>query len=256
MDFLPLLESFVTLVLFFFFGKLTEGQINRWGKRFTQIRFIKPLLPENVDKHLSLIAILTKYTIYIIGIILSIQFLDIQLSKTLVYNFFSYLSNIVIAVFVLFLGLITAQITRKTVELFFSSTGIDELFKGYGEFRPSVLAGLFFEYLVIVIAVILFLSQLGLQTQILVYTTTVVLGIFTFFVAYIFYTSVKGTLPDVTASFILRSGKYLRIGEYLYYEGKKYRVMDIGIIFTTLSSKNEYKFVRNSQLLKGFEKPV
>ncbi len=253
-----LLLSLVAILLSYMIGKLLSTKGRKWLRVVIRKREIKEHIEnERITIRLvEMIITFIEYLIYIAGIIVALSLAGLELSNTLISAFLSFVPNLIIALIILLTGWMVSIITRKAVEISLSSSGVDELFRELGRsLLPSSLVGIFVQYIIIIVAFIIALSQLGLQTQLLAWITLATTTLLTFFVLLIFYSSIKPFLPDIVAGVLLRNAGYVKIGQYLLYNGEKYRIKEIGVVMALLErEKDKAKVrIRNSKIVEKIE---
>ena len=258
MDWTPLAISFAYLIVGFIVGRWGGKKLVEMLERLKQVRIFKPLLKDEVgyNRVAMFVGLLFEYTIYIVAIMLALDVLHISLAGELIKESVKFMPKLVAALIFIALGIMVASLTRSGAEIAISSTGIDALFSDLDErLYPSHLIGVFLQYVILLIAFVIALAQLGLQTELLSWITLSTTTLLTFFAFLAFYEAIKPYLPDIFAGMVMRNGNYVKIGEYLIFGKKRYRIVEIGLILSKLEGKEEVMRVRNSLLMENLKGP-
>ena len=240
-------------------GRFIPKKIKEIFLMIINARSIKSHLKEEkfLAKIIDLLAVFVKYVIYFIGIVLALIQLNIYIVSQVIYDVIEYTPNVLISGVFLVVGIMLANLSKRIVKIGISSTEIDEMFSDLEpKFLPSNFFGIMVQYIILIIAITVSLSQLGLQTQLLSWIAFSITTIITVFMFLFAYSSLKPYLPDVVAGVMIRNRRYFRTGEYIDIEGKKYRVMGIGLIHTRVERNKKLKIINNSEIIKKFERKV
>ncbi len=248
--------SIISIALCYILGRFAGLKTKQFLNMLFNKRIFKKYFGQSYENIDTVISLLIKYSFYIVGIGLVLQILEIPFSQNLIYTMISYVPNLLLAFLFVLLGFMLGDLAKKTIALSLSNMGIDELFMELDKrLLPSHLTGIFIQYTIIIVSIIIGLSQLGLQTQILSWITFSLITLLTFFIFLFFYSASKPFLPEIFAGMVLRNSKHIKIGEYLFYEKEKVRLIGIGILTAKLETKSKQIIVKNSVLLDKVIKP-
>ncbi len=251
---LSLLRFLLVIGVGLLIGKITRIILeNILIKQLSKRRINEFLDKVGITKEVfSIIIVTVEYSIYLLTIVLAFDIIGISIAKDIFLELWNYIPNIVAALIVIIFGLMVSDILGKAVSFSLSSTGIDELFSDLGVV-PSRLAGLFVQYSISLLAIVVGLMHLGFKIGIVANLTIAFIILITFFILLMFYQSVKEFLPEFFAGFIIRNSKYIKVGQFVKINNKKYRILAIGMITTTLASNKTRMKIRNSKLLDMVE---
>ena len=199
---------------------------------------------------LTTIPVLIQICVYLVAIVLSSQLLGINVLEPLLYSFLLYLPNIFLAGLYLVVGILAARLSSRIIHNLIESFGAESLLP----FSDPLAA--IFQYFVILLTILVAISQLGFETdlinQMFLAFTIITLLSFTWFL----HTAAAPYLPDVFAGLLIRKNRLFIPGEYVIYEGKRHRIMVIGSVHSRLRSGGKEIIVGNSALLKNAKKVI
>jgi hypothetical protein len=201
---------------------------------------------------IEMISRLVKYAIYLGTIIVISDTAKITIIRDMLLIVWNYLPNIIAALLILVLGAMIAQIVGGIVKLSAKTSGLDDLFKEAGSvFLPSSLISLFFKYFIYLISITIALTQLGFQTLLLTVIVGAVALVVTLFVFSLLFFGIKDMLPDIFAGIFIRSSGFVKLGEKIELEGFSGKIVKIGLLATTIRSKNGIIRIPNSRIIGG-----
>ena len=253
---LSVMKFLLVVGIGFFVGKILKKVLeNIFIKQLSKRRISEFLSKFGITKDVfSIIIITIEYSIYLLAIVLAFDIVGISIAKDIFLELWNYIPNIVAALIIIIFGLMISDILGKTVSFSLSSTGIDELFSDLGkELAPSKLAGLFVQYSIAILTIIIGLMHLGFKIGIVANLIIAFIILITFFILLMFYQSIKKFLPEFFAGFIMRNSKHIKVGQFVKINNKRYRILSIGMVTTTLTSNKTRIKIRNSKLLDMVE---
>ena len=188
--------------------------------------------------------------VYFLGFVASAQLIGINIIQPIFYNLVMYLPRVLYALIYLFGGYFLSKATAKFIDEIVESLQVTDL-------RPfSQPLGAFVQYFILTISLLLAISQLGFETGLLNMLLIGFISITTFAFFWFLHTASAPYLPDLFAGMAIKRDRLFIPGEYVIYEGKKWRVMRVGAIKTTLRTSNKQIYLRNSVLLHDAVKVI
>ncbi len=247
-----ILISLLYLLGFFIAAIFFSKKIKQVFEGLGKLRALKKYSKE-LEEIGGISEIFVKYLLYFLGIILALLNLGIDVVNVFAVEAIEAIPNLVIAFSFILIGFFIANISSKIGEDFLKNKGLDDLFSNL-DFSASSIIGKLIYYFVLLISIIIALTQLGLRIELIAWLTVgIVLSSF-IFLLFLIYGMVKDYLKDFFAGILIRQRKYFRIGEYILVDGKKLRVMRIGILFTQLKGNGRIIIKRNSFILENLDR--
>ncbi len=248
--------AMIYVLIAFIIGRVGSKKLYELIKKLLKFRIIKERVGEEsyVLKIIEIITLILRYVVYLIGVLLAVRQLKIELADYLTLLFVAFVPNLIAALFFLIIGIMLANLVKRTIKISIENTGLDELFYDFQpKLIPSNIAGIAGQYFIIMISIAVALTQLGLKTELISWLALVITTVFVIFTFLFFYSATKPYLPDIVAGLVLRNKRYLRIGENVSIDGVMYRVIRIGVAFTKVEKEGKEVILRNSKLLEKLE---
>jgi len=158
--------------------------------------------------------------------------------------------NLVAAVVILLIGIVAAGILSKLVKRVLHELEVDKILKNQAGVRiplEDVLSSIV-KYLVYSVAVVMALTQLGLNTIVLYILLFVMLFMLFAFIVLAF----KDFIPNFSAGFFIHQKGMIKKGDYIIVNGAEGRVVNVSLIETEIeTNKKDRIFIPNSILTKN-----
>jgi small-conductance mechanosensitive channel len=235
-----IIAAVVILIVGYILGRIAQKSIDIILKRTGMRRYIERVEErEGRDIGISisdLIGVIVKWVIYIVAIMSAISVLGITGLNEVMTQLVTYLPNIIFALIILMLGIVigdkVASVVRYTCE---------EL-----KVPKYWIIGNVTRYLIYIVAIVVALSQLRVQTEILTIAVAVILGAF----GVVLILALKEIGPSMAAGFHLIHNTPFKIGDIVEIEGEKGVVDNIGMISTTIKTEKEKIIIPNAKFVK------
>lgn len=158
--------------------------------------------------------------------------------------------KLVAAISILLIGLVVARITSKLVHKLLHELEVNRILKEQAgvkipveEFLSSIT-----KYLVYFIAVVMALSQLGLETFVFYIILIIILAILVAFIILAF----KDFIPNITAGFFIHHRRMIRQGDKIKIRETEGEIINVSLIETQIKTmKGDIVYIPNSVLTKN-----
>ena len=187
---------------------------------------------------IGLIEIVTRWTIYLIGLQLASETAGLQLVNELMQRVVSYMPNLILALLIFIVGVLVAEKLGDFVQ------GLAE-----DEKVPRFwLLGNLVRYTIYFLVVIMALSQLQISTEVLVIVT----GSIFISMGLVVVVGLRDVAPNIVAGMHLLYEHTLNIGDTIKLDDYEGIIEDIGYVKSIIKTKEgEYVVIPNSELMKG-----
>lgn len=167
------------------------------------------------------------------------------------YNSFFYsviFSNVIIAITIILVGIILARILSKLSYKALDELKIDSVIQKTTGFKLNFkkIVSKIIAFFIYFIAVIMALTQLGIATTVL---NIIVASIILIVVIAIFFV-MKEFFPNILAGIILHQKAFISAGNKIKIDEKEGKIINIGLLETTIESKKNMIYIPNSIMLK------
>lgn len=216
---------------------LEKVKIDQVGQKLNEIDFVEK---SNIEIKLS--AILSKviyYFIVLFALVAGTDVLNMPAISNMVVNFMEFIPNLIVALVLIIVGLLGADILRKMVKTTCDSLGIP---------TAKMISSAIF-YFVFITVLVMALSQAGIQTEFLSQNISIIIGgaVLAFSVGY--GLASKDTAANILASSYAKDK--LSIGDVVSIDGSKGTIIAMDRSTVTLKSDDKKVILPLQTLVKN-----
>lgn len=174
-----------------------------------------------------MLGILARWTVFLLAIILTIEWLGIGEAEGTFGFIVRFLPNLFVALVIMVFGVMLAGVVASWLEATLEGLGV----------RAPQSTGLLLRYSIIVIISLVVLQQLGIDTLILSVLVLVLVGTLLIGVVITLALSARLVASNLIASVFVR--RQFPIGSHVWFEGTRHRVVRCGSMMLTLEADGE-----------------
>ncbi|MCD6466572.1 MAG: mechanosensitive ion channel [Methanomicrobia archaeon] len=234
----------VILIMGYIVGRLAQKAIDLILKKTGMRRYLERVEErEGRDIGISIssfIGVIVKWIIYIVAIMSAISVLGITGLNEIMAQLVTYLPNIIFALVIAALGIIIGDKAAGFVRYTCEELKVPKYW----------IMGNVTRYLIYAIVIIIALSQLRVSTDVLIIGITVVLAAF----GVTLILALKEIAPNMAAGFHLIHDTPFKVGDIIEIDGNEGVVDSIGLVSTTIKTKEEKIVIPNSKFLENVVK--
>ena len=229
------------LVVGFFIGKglgrLTQELMKKIGVENALKKTEAEKITERIGfKILKCIELFISWIVYIIAIFLAFEVLNLPGLSNSIGVFINYVPNIMIAFFVVILGLVVADKIAIFVEKIFEDTNIPK----YWFFGKGI------RYFIYILVGTMALTQLKVSTGILIITITIIMVLWSI----ITIIGLKNIIPNFFSGVFIVFYRQINVGDTIKIEEMEGVVEEVSLIYTKIKrADGKYLLVPNSKIL-------
>jgi len=233
--------AIVILLAGFFIGKglgrLTHKVIEKFGIDTT----LKSTEAEKISERIGFkifksFEVLASWIVYIIAIFLAFEVLSLPGLSSTINVFINYVPNILIAFFVVIIGLVVADKIAIFVEKVFEDTNIPK----YWFFGKGV------RYFIYILVGTIALTQLKVSTTILVIVITIMMATF----SVIAILGLKNLIPNFFSGVFIVFYRQINVGDTIKIYDMEGVVEEVSLIYTKIkTSDGKYQLIPNSKIV-------
>lgn len=243
-ELLPRIFTFIAvLIIAYIVGRLIARIIITVLKKLEFERLTKKSEAEKIARRfgmslIGLIDVVTRWTIYLIGLQIAAQTAGLELINDLMAKIVNYMPNLIWAVLIFIVGILVAEKLGNFVQSITEDEKVPRFW----------LVGNLVRYATYLLVTIMALSQLGISTGVLIIVT----GSIFISLGLLLVVGMRDLAPNVTAGLYLIYEKTLNVGDTIQIGEHTGIVEDIGIVKSVVKKENgDYIVIPNSRLLKS-----
>ncbi len=258
-DMYTLFISILVLLIGFVVGKFVEGVTLHLYEKFIS-RKARETGVEGMEEDIglergvrSLIANVMKYVVYVIAIIIVLEYLGLTSMSLILIEVVKYSPNIIGALLILIFGIMVGQIAEDASLIVLSDDRIKGSFKNLIS-SVSVTFSLAVKYYIYFIALTMAVSQLGfaaLTLNIIVATLSLIIASS---VIIMLYFGMKDFLPNFLAGEYIKNNGLINEGDKIKIDGVEGTVEEVGALHTSLKNRKDVYTVPNTSILNKIVK--
>ncbi|MCC7573657.1 MAG: mechanosensitive ion channel [Candidatus Methanofastidiosum sp.] len=229
------------LVVGFFIGKglgrLTQSLMVKIGFEKALKKTEAEKITEKIGfKILKSVEIFVSWIVYIISIFLAFEVLNLPGLSRSIDSFINYVPNLLIAFFVVIIGLVVADKIAIFVEKFFEDTNIPK----YWFFGKGI------RYFIYILVGTMALTQLKVSTSILVVTITIIMVLWSI----ITIIGLKNIVPNFFSGVFIVFYRQINVGDKIKIEDIEGVVEEVSLVYTKIKREDgKSLLVPNSKIL-------
>jgi small-conductance mechanosensitive channel len=231
------------LILAYIVGKLTARIIAAVLRKLEFERLTKKSEAEKIARRfgmslIGLIEVVTRWTIYLIGLQVAVQTAGLELINELMEKIVNYMPNLIWTVIIFIVGILVAEKLANFVQSITEDEKVPRFW----------LMGNLVRYAIYLLVIIMALSQLGISTNVLI----VVTGSIFISLGLLLVVGMRDLAPNIAAGLHLIYERTFNVGDTIRIGEHTGIVEDIGIVKSIVKKENgEYIIIPNSKLLKS-----
>lgn len=243
-ELLPRIFKFVAvLILAYIVGKLVARIISTVLKKLEFERLTKKSEAEKIARRfgmslIGLIEVVTRWTIYLIGVQVAVQTAGLDLITDLMQKIVNYMPNLIWAVLIFIVGILVAEKLGNFVQSITEDEKVPRFW----------LIGNLVRYAIYLLVIIMALSQLGISTDVLIIVT----GSIFISLGLLLVVGMRDLAPNITAGLHLIYEKTFNVGDTIQIGEHTGIVEDIGIVKSIVKTEaGDYLVIPNSTLIQS-----
>jgi len=186
---------------------------------------------------IQLIEIVTRWTIYLIGLQIALETARFELFNQLMQRIVNYMPNLILALLIFIVGILVAEKLGDFVQGFAEDEKVPRFW----------LLGNLVRYTLYLVVVIMALSQLQISTGVLMIVTGAVFAS----IVLVVVVGLRDVAPNIVAGIHLLYEKTLNVGDTIQVGECEGILEDIGIVKSIIKTKKgERLIIPNSQLMR------
>ncbi len=206
------------------FQTIVNRSINRLDRFISTRKFKSRLKKIRFDKSAKLIAKIVYWIVLVFFITAATEILGLPIITTWLSGLVHYLPNILVAVIIIFLGIIGSRLLGDIISSASSTAGI----------QYSGILGKITQYIIILLTILIAVDQVGIDITILTHVIDILLAALLFGAALAFGLGARTEVSNILASYYLqnqyREGQIVKIENT---EGKIIQISSTSVMFET-----------------------